>query len=447
MDENMQDLSNILEACLKNVIAGKATVEECLLHFPEDAPALEPMLKLALEARDQLAPNWPKPNYVATSRVRINSIISNRLQQAKPPRARQRPRRAARWRLSPALISLMLAIGVMAASAGVVQAANGALPGDGLYGLKRGIERARLVVSWNASGDIRLQAQNADMRLAEVEALLAEKNNQGLGVALDGFEESITDITDLAGEADPGSLEHVLDRLAHHQEVLARVSEQVPEAAQAAIARAIERSSHSQEVLQLVREGGSPSVLAPGQLRTPSGQANVPPGQANVPPGQENVPPGQENVPPGQQPSATPTDVPPTATPTDVPPTATFTPVPPTATPTDVPTAVPLPPVYTTLEIKITSDNDSATVTIQVGTDGDPKLAGAYVTGTWTVSGPGATTSCGPTESAGKCSMDSGDIEGEPGQTIFTISGISLSGYSYAPWMNVDNTAPIDIPQ
>ena len=406
MSKQVHKQLKLLDECLESIRAGEATLEDCLRQLPSDAQHLAPMLALAVEAQDHLAPDAPRSGFVAASRERILSKINSRLQQN--TRRDTRAPRTWRWRPAQAFIGIMIAIAILATSAGVVQAANAALPGDALYGLKRGIERARLAISWSASGDMRLLAQFADTRLAELEPLLAAKRPGDLELALGGFEESLAGLTALACETDPGfepgSLEHILDRLAHHQEVLARVIEDAPAQAQPALERALERSIHSQEVIQQMCQGGNPGDKHPGQQRTP--------------PGQQRTPPGQERTPPGQVATPTPTQ---TATPTQTPP---------TPTPTEALTIH-----VRDLDIKIIG-NREASVTITIATESDANVEGATVIGTWTAIGPDAEFSC-VTTGSGKCAVSSGILSSAE-QTTFRVTNITHPSLIYAPGDNSD---------
>ena len=237
--------SKILDECLGYIWAEQSTVEECLRLFPNDAERLAPVLTLAAEARDYLAPKKPKPSFVADSRRRILLDVSHRLYKATLPRPQTKP--AWRWKPAQVFISLMLAIGILAISTGVVQAAYGALPGDALYGMKRGLEGARLAFTWSDEGDIRLLAQFTDTRLAELEALLAWDRYEDLEDALEGYEEALSALMALVADSDsdldPELMEYVLVRLVHHQDVLARVRERVSVVAMVGIDHAIEHLS------------------------------------------------------------------------------------------------------------------------------------------------------------------------------------------------------------
>ena len=64
------------------------------------------------------------------------------------------------------LRALLAAVGL--GGLGVVSASAGALPGDGLYGLKRGLEEVRLVLTIDPQAETDLLSQYADERLEEI---------------------------------------------------------------------------------------------------------------------------------------------------------------------------------------------------------------------------------------------------------------------------------------
>jgi hypothetical protein len=316
------------------------------------------------------------------------------------------------------MIGLVLAVSMLGVSAGLVQAAHAALPGDALYGLKRGLERAGLAITWSAAGDINLLTQYADTRLVEVETLLTENRVKDIDLALDGFVASLEDLTALVSDAgqdiEPASIEEVLEHMQQHQDVLMRVSMQVPDSALPAIQRALERSTHSMQVIQYVRQGGNPSDLAPGLKRTP-------PGRQHTPPGHERTPPGLESAPPQSS----------TQTPTGI------------EAPTQVPTTRPQVPTLNVndLDAKITGgpSNREVLVTISVIASEGRKVAGVTVEGQWEVSGPGVQDSC-VTLDSGKCTITSGILSGVE-ETSYEVTDLIHPEMAYAP---LDNSDPDD---
>src|SRR5207245_10732202 len=67
-----------------------------------------------------------------------------------------------------ALAAALLVGGLTAAAA-----SDNSLPGDPLYGIKLGVERARLATTFDSAARVRLELQFADVRLAEAQRLFA----------------------------------------------------------------------------------------------------------------------------------------------------------------------------------------------------------------------------------------------------------------------------------
>jgi hypothetical protein len=272
----------ILDGCLSRIQAGEATVELCQQEFPEYAEDLARMLGVAGEVYKNLAPPEPREVFRSTSGSRVVNrwrAMQKEVQRREVRRTRriwQAPRMS--WQPAYVLVSAVLAICLLATSAGVASASTNALPGDALYGVKRGVEEIRLAFTLSASGDAVLLEGFADLRLDETEALLAADRQDDILLALEGYDEMVARLTGLAEQAPladiPGSLEQLQASLEHHIQVLERVRTQVPEKAQQAIDQAILRSSHGQEVIEQVRQGESPSDLAPGQLKKTEDQTD-----------------------------------------------------------------------------------------------------------------------------------------------------------------------------
>ena len=163
----------ILDSCLRRIQTGEATVAECVSENSAQAETLEPLLQLAAATRSQLAVEGPSQAFLSHSPKRVLNVVSARQQTAAPAR---RPRFAWRrqpaFRLAGALVALVLLLG----TAGVASASTEALPGDSLYGVKRGLERAALAISLSPAGDAELLLEQANRRIAEVEDFDVEKD-------------------------------------------------------------------------------------------------------------------------------------------------------------------------------------------------------------------------------------------------------------------------------
>lgn len=269
----------VLDRCLRGIQTGRLTLEECLTENPADAKALEPLLRVAAETHTQLAPADPSQAFLTHSPKRVMNLVRARLKTPTPSKRRRLAYLGLpAYRLAGVLLALTLLIG----SVGVAYASGEALPGDNLYGVKRGLERAALAISPSAEGDSELFLKHANRRIAEVEELVLRGRGSDLGAALEGYENAVLRGLEIASEhgAGLGDLEVALDR---HGQVLARVMAEAPEQALPGLTRALENSKNGRNVVEQIRSGQHPSDLAPGQLRkTPDpseGAIEAPPGQ------------------------------------------------------------------------------------------------------------------------------------------------------------------------
>ncbi len=264
----------VIDECLTRVQAGDETVQSCVQAYPELKDVLEPLLALALRVNETLAPEKPDAQFVRNAKTRIlNRVkaLTTSISSEKPQPRRARRIYFHRRRWSTVIAGVVIAAMLFGSGIGLKQASASALPGDTLYPVKRAGEEIQLALSFTANGDIALLYEFADYRLEEAQTLAEEGRFDDLGIALDGFEDAMSKLEEIAqeGEIGNGNLDLAKIKAKHekHIQVLERVREQVPENARAAIDHAIEQSGRSQEVLKVIHEGGKPSDLAPGQLK------------------------------------------------------------------------------------------------------------------------------------------------------------------------------------
>jgi hypothetical protein len=166
----------------------------------------------------------------------------------------------------------------LAGTVGVAYASGEALPGDSLYGVKRGLERAALALTPSNAGDTQLLLQFADRRLGEADELLQRGQAADLAQALEGYETAIAELIEIAAQ-EPDQLDAVADALARHEVRLQDVLEQAPDQAIPGLSRALESSHHGAETVDKLREEGPQGDVPPGQLKkTPGAEDRIPPG-------------------------------------------------------------------------------------------------------------------------------------------------------------------------
>lgn len=159
----MNNLYDVLEICLQDVENG-LELETILARYPEQADELRPILQASINASQMTVPA-PSADVVRRNRAKL-------LQYAAQMREAQ-PATTIRWfpafqRLAVALAMLVL---FFVSGTGLVRAASSALPGDGLYSVKRSWEDVTLFFTFDAEAHERLEIEFENERLDEINSL------------------------------------------------------------------------------------------------------------------------------------------------------------------------------------------------------------------------------------------------------------------------------------
>lgn len=263
------DFARILDDCITKVQSGEGTIDDCLQGHSQYAEALAPLLEVARATRAHLSPQGPDEAFVEPSKIRVMNQI--RAAQRSRPTPERKDVRRRKWILRPAfaLMSFLVAFALLAASSGAVYASSGAIPGDALYIVKRGVEEARLVFTFDPDMDRTLLLQFADRRLDEVEEALSLDREEDAWSALVEYEKTVGELLHLVNSSsiEEGALDQIQTHLWSHQVVLERVKSKAPPQAQEALNHALERSQHGKKIIEQIKQDGSPSDNAPGQLK------------------------------------------------------------------------------------------------------------------------------------------------------------------------------------
>ena len=161
--DNIQ--AEILARCLKALEGGDATIKSCVAQYP-DFSGLGDLLRAA-----RVVQKFPH----ATLREGAKADIRERMlakQRAAQVLARVPIRRSASiswWRRVAMPVAAVLVI-LFGGSTALVRASSAAVPGDGLYGLKRAVEQIELSFADNQARS-ELLYRDAQTRLAEVSTL------------------------------------------------------------------------------------------------------------------------------------------------------------------------------------------------------------------------------------------------------------------------------------
>jgi hypothetical protein len=162
----VRDLSRPLQECLE-AIEKKRDLPEVLRRYPADRAELVALLRLSVDLGGLEAPA-ADPAFRLRVRNRMLAAAAHQRQARSRNPLRGWPRPAVRLAFVGAFVAALLVGGLSAAAA-----SDGSLPGDPLYGVKLGTERAQLTLTFNSADRARLQLRFADVRLREAQRLFA----------------------------------------------------------------------------------------------------------------------------------------------------------------------------------------------------------------------------------------------------------------------------------
>jgi Domain of unknown function (DUF5667) len=325
----------VLAICLDALDGGQG-VAELLRRYPNYAEELKPLLDAAVWFGGQAAALEPRAGFVKASRARlVQQIASPPAVTATSWLGRMSASLGSSWRIAlQAAVVLVMLVCLVVGSTGIAYASQNALPGDALYPVKLGLEQVELLVTLDPQADLRLHMQFSQLRIVEMQRLLALGRYEDLAIASANYRYHIRQALSLlrmlaaqdAAHAQASALE-VEVALTAQADTLGMLADIAPEAARAELEAAE----------QAARDGAQEAHEIGGDSETP--QPTVVTGEEEEPQATEtptaavtatNASFSVVTLTPTPEPSLTPT---PTATSTQ-----TRTPTPtPTRTPTRTP--------------------------------------------------------------------------------------------------------------
>jgi len=213
-----QHFEKIFQICLDMIQYERVGVETALERYPELADQLRPELETAAWFLERSEEFEPRPEFVRDSRERLveqilqENVLEQEVELEQEP-ARQPSLDFLAWftglfqreTFSPRqAILTTLVIVLVIGSIIVAGVSQSSLPGDTLYSVKTGLEKAALVVTPSASGDARLHVRYAQRRLAEIQTLAREGRYQYIAPTVADFQvqvdQAIQAMNGLAGQ-------------------------------------------------------------------------------------------------------------------------------------------------------------------------------------------------------------------------------------------------------
>jgi len=185
----MREFADILEQCLRDMESGASSLDECLARHPGHAAQLEPLLRTVSRVRKG---NEIRPTPVLKARARARLTLH----------MQSHPRNAVRsaftfQRFAAGLIALLLAVLVTGTAY-----AQGALPGNALYGWKLASEKAWRMISPDS---VQTDLLIANRRINEMNKTADDPGRRAQ--ALEGYREVTTR---LESELDKETLDRIL---------------------------------------------------------------------------------------------------------------------------------------------------------------------------------------------------------------------------------------------
>jgi hypothetical protein len=274
----MDGLQEALAWSLEEMEQGRMSIEECLARYPEIQPELQKLLLTAQTLRQAPEVN-PTVGFKLNARRRLvkklgigvepNVTFGERIRRT--VRGRYRPtsvqrRFAMSWLLVSAIVLSVFAGG----GVGVAYAADGAVPGDALYGVDLGVEALRLFLAFDQEAKAELALRFADERLEELQELVGDgASDEAIGQALAGYAQDLELAVQAMNQVMAGDGEEagetlrllVQERFMLQNQILTQVRNQVATQSQGQVEEAIrsmEATRTRVEEMLSAGEGGPP---------------------------------------------------------------------------------------------------------------------------------------------------------------------------------------------
>lgn len=158
--------AEILATCLDEVLHKRATIDACIKKYPNYAESLRQELRIALLTTKLKSPTL--------SDVKVDALEARLINHLPKPKVMPPTFMGLRRSVAGVIFAFLLIFG---GSAGTVAASANALPGDGLYGIKRWWESVVVLLSTIVGNTETVLIQLAETRLDEMIKLEALGQN------------------------------------------------------------------------------------------------------------------------------------------------------------------------------------------------------------------------------------------------------------------------------
>jgi len=259
----------ILDQCLEDIRAQRATVAECLARYPESADELKPLLETA-GAIQAVPAVQPAAAFKQATRARLL-----RLQYSPTLGERLNGLFAlgGSWRYAATAFVVVLLFA--ATSGGVAYAASGSLPGSAFYPVKRAVEQVQLNLATTSEDKARVYMEFADHRLNEALTLSERGQNQLAEQAVKEYDDDVNTAVTTVPYQNLSAAQSISNALNRQQQRLRAA--QAPGAGKKAIQNALNASQKALE--HLSSKPTMPAAPPPGPKPTSTRVPALPPTQ------------------------------------------------------------------------------------------------------------------------------------------------------------------------
>lgn len=258
-----REFADVLDTCLDAVLAGRMSIEECLVRYGPHRAELEPLLRVAQRISPLTLQPDPQRKLVARARF-IEALYAEPEKRGLRAWVAAFFDQAASFRLgvrgaAPIVVGLALVTGGSA-----VYASEQALPGAPLYPVKLAVEQVWVATAFDEESRLDVQLEIASRRLAEVDRAASLGDANAVEAAASAYAATLQvaeeQLQRASGRGDGRAAGRTEQQLTEHQRALATAVVAAPPAAREAVERARGQAARGTERAGLVSGNGPASA-------------------------------------------------------------------------------------------------------------------------------------------------------------------------------------------
>ncbi len=249
-------IEEILDQCLKDISAKRATLADCLKKYPQYADELAPLLETAL-ALKAMPDVQPSRAFKLKTRARLTQL-------SRPALPRRFTFLVPRFSLATLATIILVALGL---TGGMVYAASDSLPDSPLYSIKRGTEEIQVLLATDPESQARVHMGLAEQRLLEAQALAGRASPSAFAEqTVAEYSRQVNASLAAVPSEQPSSTslsQELMNRLTRQQDELRTLEKMVSAPALEKALNASEKAKEKLDTLMTPKPTNAPPVSAP----------------------------------------------------------------------------------------------------------------------------------------------------------------------------------------